>query len=44
MPFTRQQILARLHQRIAAGIPIVGGARGMGLARSARRWGALTCW
>lgn len=41
MPFTRQQILDRLHQRIADGIPIVGGGAGNGISAKCQEMGGV---
>ncbi len=41
MPFTRQQILDRLHQRIADGVPIVGGGAGNGISAKCQELGGV---
>lgn len=41
MPFTRQQILARLRQRISDGIPIVGGGAGNGISAKCQEMGGV---
>jgi predicted TIM-barrel enzyme len=41
MAFTRQQVLARLRERIAEGVPIVGGGAGNGLSAKCQEAGGV---
>jgi predicted TIM-barrel enzyme len=41
MPFTREQILERLHERIAAGVPIIGAGAGTGISAKSAEAGGI---
>jgi predicted TIM-barrel enzyme len=41
MPHTRTQILTRLRQRIAAGVPIIGGGAGTGISAKCEEAGGI---
>lgn len=41
MAFTRQQVLGRLRQRIAAGVPIIGGGAGNGISAKSQEAGGV---
>src|SRR6188508_2558120 len=41
MTFTRQQTLTRLRERIAAGVPIIGGGAGAGISAKCEEAGGI---